>query len=64
MRKIDLMVKAKLHKKGKAYQKQLEKTRSSIAKLREKLTKERNCEQYLKRCIAAINTELGHQKAG
>lgn len=64
MTKAELKLKAELTKKYKAYKKELEKNKLKLAKLKDQLTKERNREQYLKRCISAIATELGHQKAG
>lgn len=64
MRKIKLILMTELTKKRDGYKKQLEKSQAKIKNLREKLTSERNREQYLNRCIKALNERIGDIKEG
>ncbi len=64
MKKIDLMVAKAIDAQIKVYEKQATKNKKDIEILRDKLTKERNREQYLRRCIQSLNEQLGHHKAG
>lgn len=64
MKKHELKAQAVLAKQLLKYEKMKGANTAAIKALRLKLTKSRNREQYLRRCIQSIKAQLGHIKEG